>query len=77
MAKKRVQERAVVVDRGDNVLQRAMDEVKHVSGFSVAMPIRARLAGAAVEYEFLVADTQQECEQALMNMRLDHELRNR
>jgi len=72
MGKKRQADiRTVVVDKESGNYQKALTEVKKVSGFNSVLPVRAKCAGSAVEYEFLVADDIKHCEAELMNMRLE------
>jgi hypothetical protein len=80
MAKKnkcKAEERTVIVDKGDSSYLNAVSEVKKISGFDCAIPIKARLVGNAIEYEFLVSDTMLSCEQELLNLRIESELSNR
>jgi len=65
--------RTVVVEKNPNSYSKALEEVKKVSGFTAALPLRAASAGAAVEYEFLVSDEMSDCETELMTMRLEAE----
>jgi len=74
MGKKRQAEaRTAVVDKEPGSYQKVLSEIKKISGFNAALPIRAKCAGHAVEYEFLVADDIKHCEAELMNMRLEAE----
>ena len=79
MGKKRIEERAVTVDKEpvNSQFQRAMTEVKQVSGFPEAIPIRVHTEGAAVEYEFMVGHELKELQADINARRLDAELNNR
>ena len=52
--RKKVEERAVEVECGKGNYARACEEVKKISGFEECLPLRARVCGNKVEYEFLV-----------------------
>lgn len=54
--RKKCDERAVEVDRGPDNYSQACAEVKKLSGFEYCLPLRGRLRGPKVEYEFLVGD---------------------
>ena len=78
MAKKKskVEERTIEVMRGDNCAQRATDEVKKLSGFDCALPIKAKLIGSNVEFEFLVGHNQIDLDLELAALRADAEQRD-
>ena len=76
MGKKKIEERAVTIDKEpvDTQYERALTEVKQVSGFPEALAIRAKAEGAAAEYEFMVGHDQEELKAELNVRRLDTEL---
>ena len=76
-SKSKAEVRTVIVNKSDNSYQEALAEVKKSSGFSAALPIRAGVVGAAIEYEFLVSDDIKNCEEELFTMRVEAELGNR
>lgn len=75
--KRLAEERTVVVEKTDSSYANALSEVKKVSGFESALPIKANLVGNAVEYVFLVSDTIKHCEDELFQMRVEFELGHR
>lgn len=54
--KKKIEQRAVEVPRGDGCYLLAESEVKKMSGFECCLPVKAALVGDKVEFEFLVGD---------------------
>lgn len=55
MAKKKIEERTVEVDKGNDSLNIAIAEVKKLSGFDAVLPIRGRVVNKErVEYDFFV-----------------------
>jgi len=72
--KKKIEKRTVEVDRGDNSLAQATDEVRRVAGFSFSLPIRGRLISRTrVEYDFFVGDDEGSLRAELFQKQMDAE----
>jgi hypothetical protein len=57
MAKrKKIEERAIDVEKGADSFTRACAEVKKLSGFEFCLAVKARAVENKVEYEFLVGE---------------------
>jgi hypothetical protein len=76
LGKKRIEERAVTIDKDPvkTQYQRALAEVKQISGFPEALVLRSHSEGAAVEYEFMVGHELRDLQAELNARRLDAEL---
>lgn len=72
--KKKIEERTIEVDRGDDSLAVATTEIKRIAGFSASLPIRGRLISRTkVEYDFFVGDDENALRAELLQQQINAE----